>query len=188
MTEKKLCWLALGSNLPYRDMEPLQVINSAIDALQDVALDAIKVSGFYQTAPVPTTDQPDFINCVVAGETVHNALEMLDICQSIEMSFGRDRAARWGARTLDIDIIGHDQQIYPSVAAWRAVAENMAAGTEMPELVLPHPFMHQRAFVLRPLCDLAPEWWHPVLRRTVADLLSVQHEQERTSVVPLEVK
>ncbi len=183
MTDKKLCWLALGSNLPYGDIGPMQVIEDAIIALQDAGLDQANVSGFYRTEPVPKSDQPDFINCAVTGKISHKALKMLDICQSVEQSFGRDRSTRWGARTLDIDIINYDNQTYPSIEVWRAVAENMDANTEMPKLVLPHPFMHQRAFVLKPLCDLAPGWRHPVYSRTAADLLSQQPEQDRASVV-----
>ncbi len=188
MAEKKLCWLALGSNLPHGGMEPLQVIRAAIAALKDLGLDQIKISGFYRTEPVPKSDQPDFINCVITGETSHKALEILDICQSVEQSFGRDRSIRWGARTLDIDIIDYDHQLYPSIDTWHAVADNMEATTVMPELLLPHPFMHQRAFVLRPLCDLVPDWRHPVYRKTAADLLSEQPEQDRASLVALEVK
>lgn len=188
MTKKKLCWLALGSNLPYGGMEPLQVVEAAISALQGAGLDETKVSTFYQTEPVPKSDQPDFINCVVVGKTDHKALEILEVCQSIEQSFERARSTRWGARTLDIDIINYDNQIVPSIGAWRAVADKMNADTEMPRLVLPHPFMHQRAFVLKPLCDLTPGWRHPVYNRTAADLLAEQPEQDRVGVVAVEVK
>ncbi len=188
MMEKKHCWLALGSNLPYGGMEPLQVIEAAITALQDAGLDQTRVSGLYRTEPVPKSDQPDFINCVITGKTHHKALEILDICQSIERIFGRERSTRWGARTLDIDIINYDHQIYPSLDEWRAVADHVDVSTDMPKLVLPHPFMHQRAFVLRPLCDLVPGWSHPVYSRTATDLLSEQPEQDRDSVVAVEVK
>ena len=188
MTEKKLCWLALGSNLPYRGMEPLQVIDAAITALQDAGLDQVKVSGFYRTEPVPKSDQADFINCVLTSKTDYNALEILNICQLIEQSFGRDRSTRWGARTLDIDIINYDHQIIPSIEEWRAAAEAVDANSELPKLVLPHPCMHKRAFVLQPLCDLVPGWWHPVCSRTAADLLSQQPEQDRVGVVAVEMK
>jgi len=188
MTKKKICWLALGSNLPHGGLEPLQVITAAITTLQDAGLEQIKVSEFYRTEPVPKSDQPDFINCVVTGNTSHKALEMLGICQSVEQTFGRDRSTRWGPRTLDIDIINYDHQIVPSIEAWRAVAEEMNASTAMPKLALPHPFLHKRAFVLQPLCDLFPGWRHPVYRRTAADMLSDQPEQDRGGVVAVEVK
>lgn len=188
MTDKKLCWLALGSNLPHGGLQPQQVIRSAITSLKKAGLNEVKVSGFYRTAPVPRSNQPDFINCVIAGETNYSALEMLDICQSVEMSYGRERAVRWDARTLDIDIINFGQQVFPSLDEWHVVANNMKASTNIPHLVLPHPFMHRRAFVLRPLCDLMPEWRHPVFGRSASDLLSDQGEQDRKHVEPVEVK
>ena len=188
MKGTKPCWLALGSNLPHGGLQPLEVIQSAINALKVAGLGRVEVSGFYRTAPVPISDQPDFINCVIAGETTYSALEMLDICQSIELSHGRKRAVRWDARTLDIDIISFNHQVYPSLEEWRAIADNMKVSTNMPDLVLPHPFMHKRAFVLRPLCDLAPDWRHPVIGISALDLLSDQDEQARKSIVPVEAK
>lgn len=188
MMSKKLCLLALGSNLSYGGMQPIDVIKAAIVALKDAGLDGVRVSAFYRTAPVPKSDQPDFINCAVTGWTDHNVMETLDICQSIEGLFGRDRAVRWGARTLDIDIINYGDQVYPSLEEWHAVASNVSADTEMPKLVLPHPYMHKRAFVLKPLSDVVPLWSHPVYCRTADDLYSDLSVQDRAGVVPIEVK
>lgn len=185
MTEQKLCWLSLGSNLPHDGMQPAEVLEAAIIALKGAGFDALKSSDFYQTEPVPKSDQPDFVNCVVTGKTDHTAHEVLDICQSVEKSFGRDRTTRWGARTLDIDIIDYGHRVYPSADMWHTVADNARAETRMPELVLPHPFMHKRAFVLQPLCDLAPDWQHPVYQRTAVDLLSEQSADDRAGVVPI---
>lgn len=188
MTEKKLCWLALGSNLSYGDMQPIEVLEAAIAALKDAGLDGVEVSFFYRTAPVPKSDQPDFINCVVTGCADHSALEMLEVCQSIEMSFGRDRVVRWGARTLDIDILNYGDQIYPSLEEWHAVANNVSPDTEMSKLVLPHPYMHARAFVLKPLSDVVRLWRHPVYNRTADDLYSDLPADDRAGVIPVEVK
>ncbi len=188
MTEKKLCWLALGSNLSYGDMQPIDVVKAAIVALKDAGLNGVRVSFFYRTAPVPKSDQPDFINCVVIGHVSHSALEMLEICQSIEISFERDRAVRWGARTLDIDILNYDGQVYPSLDEWHVLASNVSPDTEMPKLVLPHPYMHARAFVLKPLSDVVPLLRHPVYNRTVDDLYSDLPDEDRAGVIPVEVK
>lgn len=182
MSQRKACWLSLGSNLPYGELQPIDVLKAAIAALESAGLDHIAVSSFYQTEPVPKSDQSDFINCVVAGRIMSDAQGLLALCQSIEQSFARDRATRWGARTLDIDIIGYGQTVLPSVQEWHAVARSMHADTTMPELVLPHPFMHQRAFVLKPLCDVAPDWQHPVFRRKAKDLLAKQRLANQATV------
>lgn len=174
MTQKKPFWLSLGSNLPYGELQPVDVLKAAIAELESAGLEQITVSRFYQTEPVPKSDQPNFVNCAVAGQTTHDAQGLLKLCQSIEQSFERDRTTRWGARTLDIDIIGYDRSIWPSFDEWHAIASAMCAETTMPELVLPHPFMHLRAFVLEPLCDVAPDWQHPVFGSTAQDLLSKQ--------------
>lgn len=183
MGKLKICLLSLGSNLPYSDMEPIGVLNAAIAELGKAGFQSIKVSGFYETEPVPKSDQPNFINCMVKGATKHDALETLHICQAVERSFDRERHVRWGARTLDIDIISFDQQVYPSTEEWRVVAAGVGAEATVPELVLPHPSMHKRAFVLRPLCDLAPDWLHPVYGRIAADLLAEQSVADQAGVV-----
>lgn len=188
MNKTKPCWLSLGSNLPFQDKQPIDVLKAAIAALGNAGVHSIEVSGFYQTEPVPKSDQPDFINCVVTGATDLLPHDLLAVCQSIEMSYGRKRATRWGTRTLDIDIIDYDQQLYPSVDEWHAVAVNVSAGTKMPELVLPHPFMHVRAFVLKPLCDLTPDWRHPVYRTTAVGMLLGQPQAGQAGIVPIGVK
>jgi len=188
MGKSKICLLSLGSNLPYGDMEPIGVLNAAITALENAGFRSVKVSGFYETEPVPKSDQPNFINCVIEGKTSQNALGVLHICQSVERSFDRERHVRWGARTLDIDIISYDQEVYPLTEEWCVLAADVDAEATVPELVLPHPSMHKRAFVLRPLCDLAPDWLHPVYGRTAADLLLEQSVADQAGVVRVQVK
>ena len=142
--------LALGSNLGER----ADTLQGAVDAL--VGLDGVKVtrvSPVYETAPVGGPPQPDYLNAVVLVDIDVPPRELLDELHEVEAAFDRVRLVRWGARTLDIDIIAADDE-----------------RSEDPELTLPHPRAHDRAFVLVPWHDVEPDAVLPGHGR-VADLL-----------------
>lgn len=182
LAQKNVCFLGLGSNLPYGNLSPAETVRAAIEALSDAGVSEIKTSPFYGTSPVPKSDQPDFVNCVVTGQTSLKAAALLHACQRIEMSFGRKRDDRWGARTLDVDILSYNNDVVPARADWQAIASRAAEGAVIPDLVLPHPQLHRRAFVLVPLCDLVPGWAHPVFGSCADDLLKVLPKSERLGV------
>ena len=143
--------LALGSNLGDRG-EILQGGVDAIAGLPEVCL--IAVSPVYETVPVGGPPQPDYLNAVVLAETTLPPLELLDQLHEVEAAFARVRVVRWGPRTLDIDII------------------TMAGEhSDDPELTLPHPRAHERAFVLAPWHDVDPDAQLPGYG-PVADLLA----------------
>jgi len=113
-------------------------------------------SKIYRTAPVEDLDQDWFVNYVIALQTTHEPLELLGAIMRIEARAGRVRTGRkYGPRTLDLDILLFADRIL-----------------DLPQLVLPHPRMHKRRFVLQPLCDINPDIMHPVLKKTVAELLA----------------
>ncbi len=143
--------LALGSNLGVR----LQNLQGAVDALQDAPQVSISaISPVYQTEPVGGPVQPDYLNAVVIAATTLPAMMMLDLAQGIEKAFHRAREVRWGPRTLDIDIVTYGTQV-----------------SDGPRLILPHPRVHERGFVLAPWLDLDPDAQIPH-RGRVADLLA----------------
>ena len=132
-----LCYIALGSNLD----NPQRQVTTAVAEL--AALKGSKLlaqSPWYRTAPIGPTNQPDYINGVVALETSLQPLDLLDALQAIENSHGRKRQQRWGARTLDLDILLYGQQTIVSK-----------------QLTVPHPELKNRNFVLYPLADICPE-------------------------------
>jgi len=110
----------------------------------------------YRTPPLGPAGQPDYFNAMVAVESELNPLALLTALQNIETQHGRIRTEHWGARTLDLDIIAMDS----------LVIDNK-------RLHIPHPQMHHRQFVLRPLCDIEPNWQHPSLNKTASQLLDV---------------
>ncbi len=142
--------LALGSNLGDR----LENLQGAVDALFDTPkLTFVAVSPVYQTRPVGGPPQPDYLNAVVIAATAEPAQTVLKLAQGVEKAFHRTRQVRWGPRTLDVDIIVRGDEV-----------------SDDPELTLPHPRAHERAFVLSPWLDADPDAELPG-RGRVADLL-----------------
>jgi 2-amino-4-hydroxy-6-hydroxymethyldihydropteridine diphosphokinase len=155
--------VALGANLPAPDgRSPLQTCEDAAAALGRLpGLRLVAVSRWYRSAAQPPSDQPPYINgvCRLDGEAEPAAL--LAALHAVEAAAGRVRGERNAARTLDLDLIDLDGVL-----------------RDTPDPVLPHPRAHERAFVLRPLADVAPDWRHPRLGRSVADLLAALPDQD----------
>ena len=148
--------IGIGSNLAASGYaSPLDTGLAAVDALAAPHLHPVACSPWYESAPVPVSDQPWFANAVALVETEREPEFVLDWLLSVEERFGRVRGERNAARTLDLDLIDYDGLIL-----------------DTPRLTLPHPRMHERRFVLAPLCDLAPGWRHPLLGATAAALLA----------------
>ena len=184
MTLTTTCYLGLGANLPFGSNQPVDTVQQAARRLSEAGLTNLRLSGFYRTSPYPASNQPDFVNCVAAVETDLLPEGVLELCQTIEQDLGRERNVRWDARTLDIDLLAYEGLVLPHDQTWIGLAEASADGTVVGDLVIPHPRLHERAFVLVPLRDLAPQWRHPVLRKTVSELLDGIAEGERAGVVP----
>lgn len=143
-------FLALGTNLGERAHN----LRHAIEALPP-AVRLQRQSPIYETPPWGFTDQPDFLNMVIEGETDLSPLALLHFIKDLERRLGRQPSVRYGPRLIDLDILFYDDLVL-----------------ETSELVIPHPRLHERAFVLVPLADLAPDLIHPRLQRSVRDLLA----------------
>lgn len=156
----KQALIAIGGNLVPEGYESLpDVMAEAIATLADEPLEIVSVSRWFETAPVPVSDQPWFLNAVISVSTALAPKDLLRRLHDIEAHFGRIRQVRNEARILDLDLIDYDGQII-----------------EDDEITLPHPRMHQRAFVLYPIADLDPQWRHPVLAKKVHDLIAEMPE------------
>jgi len=144
-----IAYIGLGSNLGEKKDNCRKAI-----ALLAKSGRVVRASSLYRTEPVGLAEQDDFVNAVVEIETILPPEALLDQCRSIENELGRVRTVRWGPRTIDVDIL-----LYGAVMI------------ETPELTIPHPLLHNRRFVLVPLCEIAPHVMHPKLQRTASDLL-----------------
>ncbi|GHF29706.1 2-amino-4-hydroxy-6-hydroxymethyldihydropteridine diphosphokinase [Kordiimonas sediminis] len=163
--------LALGGNLPGPFGNCITTLQKAVSALPEFGVEIDQVSSLYQTSPVPPTGQPDFLNLALLGRTAKSPQSLMAALHALEERLGREREERWSARTLDIDIIFYGDAILPDDTAWKAAAEHTDPSYAPPEVTVPHPRMHKRAFVLVPLTDIAPAYIHPVLGQSVSALL-----------------
>lgn len=165
--------LSFGGNLPSSFGDPMATIRAAYNKLSSLGCEILDASGFYRTRAITLDDQanvPDFCNSAAVAETRLSPDHLLDLLHEVEGAFGRKRAGRWNARTLDIDLVAYSQMVLPNANEWFVVANNPdpAAFVEAP--MVPHPRMHKRGFVLVPLLEVAPEWCHPLLGSTVREL------------------
>lgn len=147
--------IALGANLPSQFGTPRETLKRAMGEISKHDIRVLYQSSIYLTAPVPISDQPWYHNAVIGVATDKSPLELLKTLQLIENDFGRIRTERNAPRVIDLDIISYDDVV-------------MESG----ELVIPHPRMHERAFVLYPLQDITKNWTHPVTRKPVNTLIA----------------
>lgn len=155
--------IALGANLPSRCGAPEQTLKKAVADIQARGIRVVKQSSIWKTAPVPVSDQPWYRNAVIRVETNLPAFELLGLLHSIEDDFGRMRTVKNAPRLLDLDLLAYNTDLINEEGVF-----------------IPHPRMHNRGFVLRPLEEVAPQWVHPVLKRSVADLIKALPANEET--------
>jgi len=181
--------IALGSNAASPFGPPSGTLRAAIMALGRSLGRLSGRSRLYVNPAHPAGFGPDFVNAVAALETTLAPAILLARLHEIETSFGRHRQVRWGPRTLDLDLIDHGGMVLPDRETWQAWRDLPPVDRPVRapgRLVLPHPRLQERAFVLLPLAEVAPDWVHPVDGTPIADLLAAlpQAEREAMTVLP----
>lgn len=152
--------IALGANLPSPAGPPAATLSSALGRLKECGITLLSVSSFYQTPAWPDPSEPPFVNAVASIATRLQPAELLVLLHDVEAGFGRVRGAANAARILDLDLLDYDGRIIVS------------------EVVLPHPRMAERSFVLAPLAEIAPGWQHPLTRQGAGELLAGLPDRE----------
>ena len=159
--------ISLGSNVAGRWGDPATTIRHALNVLNRRGITVLCYSALYRTSPYGVIDQPVFLNAAAAVRTALPPVALLSVLKEIEAESGRTQSRRWGPRTLDIDIIDYNARILNGPKGSR---QRHKHGT--PRLILPHPEIQSRPFVLQPMVDIAPYWHHPASGKSVAQLIA----------------
>ena len=160
--------IGIGGNLESAQFgPPRDTLTAALAALKEKRIRILTRSGWYRTEPVPRSDQPWFVNAVVSLATELGAKDLLNALQATERQFGRVRGEPNAPRILDLDILDYQGEVMDTTS-----------------LVLPHPRLHERRFVLIPIAEIAPDWRHPILELTAAQLLARLSSEQQIEHIP----
>lgn len=188
---EKQALVAFGANLPHGGKAPEDTILAAAETFAAANMPVRRMSRLYRTPCFPAGSGPDYVNAAAVVTLRHGTVadDVLCSLHAIEAQFGRERIRRWGMRTLDLDLIALGDSVLPDLAGfmhWLHLPADAQSREAPDRLILPHPRMQDRAFVLVPLADVAPEWRHPVLGRTVTEMRDALPADLLAEVVPLD--
>ena len=177
--------IALGSNgvSPWGDAA--ETVQKAMVILSKKVGHLVGESPLYATPAFPAGAGPDFVNAAIRVTTALSAADLLTALHAVEAEAARERTVRWGQRTLDLDLIAYGDAVAPDLVGydhWRGLPVDLQMKETPDQLILPHPRLQDRSFVLVPLADVAPDWVHPVLGQSVVQMRDARPSAEIASV------
>jgi 2-amino-4-hydroxy-6-hydroxymethyldihydropteridine diphosphokinase len=182
--------VALGANLPFEGEPPSVTLQSSVKALSEEGLAVHAFSRLYATPCFPEGAGPDYVNAAAVLDITGKVdlTSVLASLHAVEGRFGRKRQQRWGMRTLDIDLLAVGDSVLPDPRTqdfWRDLPADQQIRNTPDRLILPHPRLQDRAFVLVPLAEVASDWVHPRTGLSVRSMLAALPEADRDAVKPL---
>ena len=181
--------VALGANLGASLTHNAQVLREALAMIESEGrVRVARASRIYRTPAYPPGSGSEFANACAELSAPMEPEAMLSFLHGIEARVGRQRSQRWGARSLDLDLLAMGAQIRPDAgtqAEWMALPPARQAELAPAQLILPHPRLHERGFVLQPLAEIAPDWVHPALGQSVAALLAGLSPDALAGIAPI---
>jgi 2-amino-4-hydroxy-6-hydroxymethyldihydropteridine diphosphokinase len=186
------CIVAIGSNQSLKSSSS----SSSSSDLLGVAISRIaasvgpitSLSRFFLTPAFPKGSGPDFVNAALVVRAQGSGNEILAKLNSIEQKLGRIRETRWGQRTIDIDLIAVGQEVIPNCEIfknWQLLPFSQQMKIAPDQLILPHPRMQDRAFVLGPMMDICPDWFHPIIQQSVSQMYEALDTEDKAELMPL---
>lgn len=181
--------VALGSNMPSDQGDPVATLAWALAQIgAHPGLSLVRRSRWFRTPAYPAGAGPDFVNGAAVFATDLEPTEVLAVLHKTEALLGRTRVQRWEPRICDLDLLCHGDRIAPDLQTarrWIETDSTSAARNAPDELILPHPRLHERGFVLVPLIEVAPDWVHPVLGRNIKEMMADLPHSDLDAIRPL---
>ncbi len=190
MDKKSKIIIALGANQTFEGRGPLDTLVETIRKVQNELLTVTRQSRWYSSPAFPTGSGPDYVNGAVAAETTMDPVQLQAHLHEIEAQMGRRRLVRWGPRACDLDQISYDDLVLPDAdvyGQWRNLPLEAQKEQAPKQLILPHPRLEDRAFVLIPMRDVAPDWVHPVTGAGLDELIAALPQDSLLDLQVLDV-
>lgn len=185
----RLAFVGLGANLFSSTGSPPETLRAALGALAGQGCDVVRVSRFWRSPAYPPGSGPDYVNAAAAVTTSLGPEETVAALHRTEAALGRLRdGGRWKSRGIDLDLLGMGDLVLPDAGTqdrWRALPAADQVRLAPETLILPHPRLQDRGFVLVPLAEIAPAWVHPRTGRSVAQMLAALDPQALLGITPL---
>ncbi|WP_135505891.1 2-amino-4-hydroxy-6-hydroxymethyldihydropteridine diphosphokinase [Roseovarius aestuariivivens] len=181
--------IAMGGNMQSKVGSPTETLRAAVEELSRNSAKVSQVSRFYSTPCFPAGVGPDYVNAAAEIGFDGGPKAVLALLHRVEALFARARDKRWGQRTLDLDLLAAGDLVLPDAetqARWRDLPLDVQMREAPEEVLVPHPRLQDRAFVLVPLAEIAPDWVHPLLGRNVVELRDALDPGDLAAVRPIE--